>query len=185
MLNLASLPLSEKVYLADKTLINATDLQVGDKILSLKITKDGINDISDILTKIIDADETVSNYEICEATVYSAQKYQQEDLLTLNNGVKIKKNQYIVVKDLSNNNLEFSINNIEAIQNKHHNMLTSEINTCSINKDFSEDLSNLFKINKIDSITNNVGLNWAYSIKIVGGHFYFTENFIVLAEVGR
>ena len=67
----SSLPISEKIYLSDGSLSYVNDLKVGDKVLSIKVTQDGIEDVSDIFTKIIAGDRIVHEYELCEASIYS------------------------------------------------------------------------------------------------------------------
>ena len=62
MAYISSLSFLDKVYLSDGTLSFVKDLKVGDKVLSIKVTQEGIKDVSDIFTKIINNHRVV--YEI-------------------------------------------------------------------------------------------------------------------------
>ena len=69
MAYISSLSLLDKVRLSDGTLSFVKDLKVGDKVLSIKVTQEGIKDVSDIFTKIIKNHRVVYEYEFCEATI--------------------------------------------------------------------------------------------------------------------
>jgi hypothetical protein len=199
MLTFGSLPPTEKIYLADKTLVTAQELKIGDKILSLKITQNGINNISDIFTNIIDNNNRiVYDYEICEATVFSSQIEERSNYIRFNKN-KIKGSQYIITNPYALKGIQnfeeylekrktstidpFMISNLDEVKfMASYN--TRDLTLRKINKDFLPDLSDLFKeieIQKFELEKTAI----SYALTLLNGHFYFTENFIVLAEAGE
>jgi len=188
----SSLPIPEKVYLSDGKLSYPQDLNVGDKILSIKVTQDGIKDVSDIFTKIVAGDRIVHEYEVCEATVYSAECFDQQSFGYINNN-KIQHNQYIAIKltDLGFDGYELKYNKIKDKENAlaPFTILNVDEIVKSGKKGYGSsytlqkniDLS--FTETKILSTPKSSNLlTQAYSLKLIGGHFYFTKNFIVLAN---
>ena len=135
MAYISSLSFLDKVYLSDGTLSFVKDLKVGDKVLSIKVTQEGIKDVSDIFTKIINNHRVVYEYEFCEATIYSLER-QAFSKLTFVNKKKIQKNQYVAIKlnnlgldehelkynelkeDNESNNSFFTVANIEELYYK-------------------------------------------------------------------
>jgi hypothetical protein len=187
----SSLPMSEKVYLSNGSLSSAQKLNVGDKVLSIKITQDGIKDVSDIFTKIISGDRIVHEYEICEAEVYSAGVQNQAHFRYVNQN-KIHKNQYIAIRlndlgfegyELKYNKIKnkenflsaFTLANIDEISKSHHR----GYNNSYILK---KNLESSFMETEAETISRQSIFEQAYSLKLNGGHFYFTTNFIVLAD---
>jgi hypothetical protein len=187
-------PLSifEKVYLSDGSLSYAQDLKVGDKVLSIKITQDNIKDISDIFTKIIAGDRVVHDYEMCEATVYSVES-QKMSQLTYVNTSRIQKNQYIAIK-LNNLGFKGYESKINEIAKKKDNTVMpftlANIQEMEVDRALRNNTSCILQKNSEDvivempdfSITENKGFDQSYSLTLDGGHFYFTKNFIVLAN---
>jgi hypothetical protein len=203
MLINASLPITEKIYLADKTLAYAKDLKIGDKILSLKITEDDVNDIADIYKNYINSGNRVfSNYEIGEATIFSAEKTDSIKFDTFKNK-KITTDQYILTlpfpffdaKNFNKNIVENSlmISTSREIQRSYNSSEKTSIDVdqleetfqiAQINKNISSTLNDQISFQGTGKINKFSVPSGAYSLSIVGGHFYFTENFIVLAETG-
>lgn len=187
----SSLPIGEKIYLSDGSLSYAQDLNVGDKVLSIKVTQDGIEDVSDIFTKIISGDRIVHEYEVCEATVYSAEVNSLTHFRYINQN-KIHKNQYIaiklndlgfdgyeskykIVKDKENTFSAFTITNLdEMVKGVRYGHGKSYI--------LKKNLESLFTETEVRKTSDRSIFEQAYSLKLNGGHFYFTENFIVLAN---
>jgi hypothetical protein len=187
----SSLPIGEKIYLSDGSLSYAQDLNVGDKVLSIKVTQDGIEDVSDIFTKIISGDRIVHKYEVCEATVYSAEVNSLTHFRYINQN-KIHKNQYIaiklndlgfdgyeskynIVKDQENTFSAFTITNLdEIVKGVRYGYGKSYI--------LKKNLESLFTETEVRKTSDRSIFEQAYSLKLNGGHFYFTENFIVLAN---
>lgn len=187
----SSLPIPEKIYLSDGRLSYPQDLNVGDKILSIKVTQDGIKDVSDIFTKIVAGDRIVHEYEICEASVYSVESYNMAHFTYVNQN-KIHKNQYIAIKlnDLGFDGFETKYN---KIKDKKDSLTPFTIaNIDEIVKSGQKGYSNSFMLKKNaessfteTEITVPPGRTFfeqAYSLKLNEGHFYFTKNFIVLAN---
>lgn len=202
MLTFGSISPKEKIYLADKTLVDPKELKIGDKVLSLKIKQDNIKNISDIFENIIDTDNRIIyNYEICEATVFSTQIEENANFVNFNNNNKIKDSQFIATTPYNkkgiknyqqyvdtNNQLDvkpFMISNIKELNvAKNSSSKNFSYTIKKINKDFTPDLFDLFKEEEIDNIgMSNNGIS--YSLSLLEGHFYFTQNFIVLAEAGE
>ena len=201
MLTFGSISPKEKIYLADKTLVDPKELKIGDKVLSLKIKQDGINNISDIFENIIDTDNRIIyNYEICEAIVFSAQIEENTNFVNFNNN-KIKDSQFIATTPYNKKGIKnyqqyvdtnrqldikpFMISNMKELNvAKNSSGKDFSFKIKKINKDFTPDLFNLFKEEEINNIgISNNGIS--YSLSLLGGHFYFTQNFIVLAEAGE
>jgi hypothetical protein len=199
----ASLPIIEKVYLADKTLSYVQDLKVGDKILSLKITEQNVNSISDIYKNYINNGQRFfSNYEIGEATIFSAEKKDYVRFDQFKNK-KIVNSQYIITRpfflynvtnlnqDIAENSLMISTTkeikksyaNSEKIYNNVDEIELS-YQTAQLSKNVFSDPDRIIDFQSTGKINKFPSLSTAYSLSIVGGHFYFTENFIVLAETG-
>jgi hypothetical protein len=188
----SSLPIAEKIYLSDGSLSYAQDLNVGDKILSIRVTQDGVEDVSDIFTKIIAKDRIVHEYEVCEATVYSAEGFDQQSFGYINNN-KIQHNQYIAIKltDLGFDGYEAKYN---EIKNKENALVPFTIsNVDEIVKSGKKGYGNSYTLKKNLDLSftetkilstppaSNL-LTQAYSLKLIGGHFYFTQNFIILSD---
>ena len=194
MLSFPSLPVKEKIYLADRTLVYADDLKVGDKILGIKVTQNGIKSISDVYKNIINNGRIVYDYEFCEATVYSKLKEDRQSMSKFNDKM-IKDTQYIVsepmplkiIKDMSdynnyyvnsqsNNLMPFMIVNMDELYLKNELENGNKINILKVagqnsDTDFIKESFNVFDgYNKKTS---------AYSLSITNAHFYCTENFII------
>lgn len=201
MFTFGSVPFSEKVYLSNKTLVEPQNLAIGDKLLSLKITEDNINNISDIFSNIIDTKKRIIyKYEICEAVLFSSQ-FQKNIYCEKVNNKAINKKQYIATKpfqikglygyndyDVNNNQKKFSvppfmISNIDEIKRVRPQTMHS-YKIKKINKEYSPNLSDIFNEEEITDLGKEVESS-LYSLTILGGHFYFTENFIVLADAGE
>jgi len=184
---LGAIPLSEKIYLSNKTLVNAEDLKVGDKVLSLKILDEDIKDSIDFYEKYIKEKKQVDNFQLSEATVYSVylDKESRGKFVKMGNQF-VHHGQYIATamsegKVFSKENppiLDFykswTVPHIKGLTN---------IKIVKLKKDFSTlDLEEfkIFDYQDFDSTEELLESN-SFSINIVGGHFYFTENFILFA----
>lgn len=184
---LGAIPLSEKIYLSNKTLVNAEDLKVGDKVLSLKILDEDIKDSIDFYEKYIKEKKQVDNFQLSEATVYSVylDKESRGKFVKMGNQF-VHHGQYIatsmpegrVFSKESHPILDFykswTVPHIKGLTN---------IKIVKLKKDFSTlDLEELkiFDYQDFDSTEELLESN-SFSINIVGGHFYFTENFILFA----
>jgi hypothetical protein len=187
----SSLPISEKIYLSDGSLSYANDLKVGDKVLSIKVTQDGIEDVSDIFTKIIAEDRIVHEYEICEASIYSAESNDMSHFMYVNKS-KIHKNQYIAIKlnDLGFDGYEAKYNKIKNKENFLSAFSISNIDEIVKSTQKGYGHSSILKKNAESYFTETEAVvppgrtifEQAYSLKLNGGHFYFTKNFIVLSN---
>lgn len=200
MLPFPSLPVNEKIYLTDRSLIYADDLKVGDKILGIKVTQNGIKSISDVYKNIINQGRIIYDYEFCEATIYSKLKEDRQSMSKLNDK-KIRNTQYIVsepmplkiIKDMSDYN-SYCINN-------ENNSLTPFM-IINMSELYLEDKSdNAGKINILKVAGKNSDNNFikesfnvfdeykikasAYSLSITNAHFYCTENFIIFPLGGE
>jgi hypothetical protein len=187
----SSLPIAEKIYLSDGSLSYAQDLNVGDKVLSIRVTQDEVEDVSDIFTKIISGDRIIHEYEICEAEIYSAATDSLAHFRYINQN-KIQKNQYIAIKltDLGFDGYEAKYN---KIKNKENALLAFTVsNIDEIVKSgkrgqgssytLKKSLDASFTETKIITTSASSIFEQAYSLKLNRGHFYFTENFIVLSD---
>jgi hypothetical protein len=191
MLYNSSLPISEKIYLSDGSLSYPQDLNAGDKILSIKVTQDGIEDVSDIFTKIIAGDRIVHEYEICEAFLYSAESNNMTDFSYVNQN-RIHKNQYIAIKlnDLGFDGYESKYNKIKDKQNNLPAFIIANIDEVIKGEREGYANSSILKKNAESYFIETeafvsparIVFDQAYSLKLKGGHFYFTKNFIVLAD---
>lgn len=187
----SSLPLSEKVYLSNGSLSYPQDLNAGDKVLSIRVTQDGIEDVSDIFTKIIAGDRIVHEYEICEASLYSAESNNMTDFTYVNQN-RIQKNQYIAIKlnDLGFNGYKSKYNKIKDKQNDLTAFIIANIDEVIMGERDGYGNSSILKKNAESSFAETevfvspgrTVFDQAYSLKLKGGHFYFTKNFIVLAD---
>lgn len=197
---ISSLSFLDKVYLSDGTLSFVKDLKVGDKVLSIRVTQEGIKDVSDIFTKIINNHRVVYQYEFCEATIYSLER-QAFSKLTFVNKKKIQKNQYVAIKlnnlgldehelkynqltqDNKNNNSFFTIANIEELyyKDKQAYSLRSNIKNPEVFT-LKKNIDNSFTETRINSVLDSHGTENSCSLVINGGHFYFTKNFILLSD---
>jgi len=187
----SSLPLSEKVYLSNGSLSYPQDLNAGDKVLSIKVTQDGIEDVSDIFTKIIAGDRIVHEYEICEASLYSAESNNMTDFTYVNQN-RIQKNQYIAIKlnDLGFDGYEAKYNKIKDKENALAAFTIANIDEIAKGTQKGYSRSSILKKNTESSFTETEAVvppgrtvfDQAYSLKLNEGHFYFTKNFIVLAN---
>lgn len=179
---LGAIPLSEKIYLSNKTLVNAEDLKVGDKVLSLKILDEDIKDSIDFYEKYIKEKKQIDNFELSEATVYSVylDRESRGKFLKIGNQF-IHHGQYIAASYSEEENSPifgfFRSWNISHVKNSNN------LKILKLKKDFSTlDLEELkiFDYQDFDS-TEELLESDSVSINIVGGHFYFTENFILFA----
>lgn len=187
----SSLPISEKIYLSDGSLSYVNDLKVGDKVLSIKVTQDGIEDVSDIFTKIVAGDRIVHEYELCEASIYSLASHDMAHFTYVNQN-KIHKNQYIAIKlnDLGFDGYEAKYNKIKNKENVLSAFSISNIDEIAKSTQKGYIRSSILKKNAESSFTETEAIvspgrtifEQAYSLKLNGGHFYFTKNFIVLAN---
>jgi hypothetical protein len=187
----ASVPIGERVYLGNGSLSYAQDLNVGDKVLSIKVTQDGIEDVSDIFEKIIAGDRIVHEYEICEATLYSAEINSLAHFRYINQN-RIHKNQYIGIKlnDLGFDGYESKYNKIKDKESVLPVFSIANLDEIVKSKRYGYGISHTLKKNLDGSFTETEAVHnsersifdQAYSLKLNGGHFYFTENFIVLAN---
>lgn len=187
MIYTSSLPIAEKIYLSNGSLAYAQDLRVGDKVLSIKVTQDGIEDVSDVFTKIIEGDRIIHEYEICEAEVYSVQSNSLTHFRYVDKN-KIHKSQYIAIKlnDLGFNGYESKFN---KITNKENAFLVANIDEVvksarrgyTKNYILKKSLEESFIETEINVVSKHSIFEQAYSLKLNNGHFYFTENFIVFA----
>jgi len=187
----ASLPISEKIYLSDGSLSYVQDLKAGDKILSIKVTQDGIEDVSDIFTKIIAGHRIIYKYEICEASVYSAESYNMAHFTYVGQN-KIQKNQYIAIKlknlgfeeyDLKYNTIKDKINELAPFTVANIDEIAKGIqNGYNSSHILKKNLEEPFIETEAVFLPARAIFEQAYSLKLNGGHFYFTKNFIVLAN---
>jgi hypothetical protein len=200
MLSIPSLPVNEKVYLADRTLVYADDLKVGDKILGIKVTQNGIKGISDVYKNIINNGRIVYDYEFCEATVYSKVKEDRQSMSKFNDK-RIRDTQYIVsepmplkiIKDMSDYN-SYCINNQSndlspfMIINMDELYLEDELDDggkINMLKVAGQNSDNKFikqSFNVFDGYDIKAS---AYSLSITNAHFYCTENFIIFPLGGK
>ena len=167
--------------------MNAEDLKVGDKVLSLKILDEDIKDSIDFYEKYIKEKKQVDNFQLSEATVYSVylDKESRGKFVKMGNQF-VHHGQYIATampeeRVFSKENppiLDFykswTVPHIKGLTN---------IKIVKLKKDFStldsEELK-IFDYQDFDSTEELLESN-SFSINIVGGHFYFTENFILFA----
>jgi hypothetical protein len=187
----SSLPISEKIYLSDGSLSSIEKINVGDKVLSIKVTQDGIKDVSDIFTKIIAEDRIVHEYEICEAEVYSAGFNNQAHFIYVNKN-KIHKNQYIAIKlsDLGFKGYELKYNQIKNKENISAAFSIANIDETEKGKKkgygstyiLKKGLEESFIETEASMVSKEAIFEQAHALKLNGGHFYFTKNFIVLAN---
>lgn len=186
---LGAIPLSEKIYLSNKTLVNIEDLKVGDKILSLKVLDNNIKDSIDFYEKYIKKEKQVDNFELSEATVYSVylDKESKGKFVKMGNQF-VHHGQYIAAGQFSDIELKDEEKNIPIFGfykswTIPHLSNLDDLKILKLKQNFStDDEENLkiFDYQDFDS-TEELLESDSASINIVGGHFYFTENFILFA----
>lgn len=180
---LGAIPLSEKIYLSNKTLVNAEDLKVGDKVLSLKILDEDIKDSIDFYEKYIKEEKQVDNFELSEATVYSVylDKESRGKFVKIGNQF-IHHGQYIAAGQFFEGTNAPIFGFYKSWTIPHLSNLDN-VKILKLKKDFSTldlDQLKIFDYQDFDS-TEELLESDSVSINIVGGHFYFTENFILFA----
>jgi hypothetical protein len=180
---LGAIPLNEKIYLSNKTLVNAEDLKIGDKILSLKILDEDIKDSTDFYEKYIKEEKRVDKFELSEATVYSVYLDKESRGKFVKTGNQfIHHGQYIAVGEFwTDKNIpifgfykSWTIPHLSNLDNLKILKLKENFTTYNL-----EELK-IFDYQDFDSTEELLEGN-SFSINIVGGHFYFTENFILFA----
>ncbi len=186
MLKKGALSINEKIYLSNKTLIDAKDLKIGDKILSLKILDDEINDIVDIYKKYIIENKPIENFELVESEIYSVDIINEKTtgFIELNEN-PIKNSQYICVDCTKEPSHKFLLREAYMIP-----LIDSEYKTKirKLNPLFStEELNSLKIFTDYEYIKkqNKEYYKESINLDIINGHFYFTEYFIVFAGNGN
>lgn len=178
---LGAIPLNEKIYLSNKTLINIEDLKVGDKLFSLEVIDKDIKDSIDFYDKYIVPGKEIENFKLTEAEVYSVYFEKQ------NRGKFIKvidqfihHGQYIAASWPNGDNNKFGF--YKSWSFAHQN--TDGLKILKLKSNFStEDLEKLkiFDYQDFNNLEEELLEDNSASINIVGGHCYFTENFVLFA----
>jgi hypothetical protein len=180
-----SIPIGTKIYLSDKTLIKVEDLKIGDEVLSIKILDDEIEDLFDLYKKYLYSHkEFISSFKInfTKAKVSNKLLDKTSREFVFINDVPIGRNKIILVADekfYSGNDkiLNYTIASAQKILQKSNNFKIS-----SINIDFSTSEDTFFINNHINNISLKTNETPSFNLSIIGGDFYFTENFIIMAN---
>jgi hypothetical protein len=178
-----AISIDEKIYLSNKTLINAKDLKVGDKILSLKILDSEIYDFIDIYNKYIALPNLIKKFELCEAQVYSIfiNESDSTNFIELNKN-PIKNSQYIGINNILHQ--ENIINSFILMESYIATLVNTSDKIIKLNPFFSTEqlnVLNIFSDYDFNKTKNKEYKKSSIALNIVGGHFYFTENFVVFS----
>jgi len=178
---LGAIPLSEKIYLSNKILVNAEDLKVGDKVLSLKVLDANIKDSIDFYDNYIKQPKQIEKFELTEATIYSVylDRESRGKFVKIGNHF-VHHGQHIAASWPNAENSNFGFYQSWSLPYQNIDGLA----VLKLKQNFStEDLESLkiFEYQNFNNLEEEFLEENSVSINLVGGHFYFTENFILFA----
>lgn len=192
-----AIPAGTKIYLEDRTLINIEDISIGDKLLSLKIEDDSINNSFDFYKKYV-SDKSIkipkNKLSFSSATVYqinllkeipSSQYYKT---MYYNNPIFVD----FLDNDIAISEIKDSLyeeDKPEDIKIKKENFRNFENFITFSRNSFKEDyLDEIFNKDSFQMQSSNAvdfGISPYYSLSLLDNYFYFSENFCFVGLVKK